>query len=618
MMDFERFMRLSLLAIALATLVLGGVFHFQGFDGYSARSFATGTAVVLVSLIVDVVRSLSKGEVGLDLVALASMAGCLFIGEYLAGNVVALMLTGGQMLEDYARARARREMTALLARAPRSAQRYEAGGLREVPIEAIKPGDLLLVRPGETVPVDGLVSDGARAMIDESALTGESIPIAKVSGDPVMSGSVNEGGAFDLTATETAAGSTYAGIVRLVESAQGSKAPMSRLADRYALGFLAVTLALSAAAYWLGGEIRALAVLVVATPCPLILAVPVAIVSGMSRAAKRGVLVKNGGALEAMAQVRVLCLDKTGTLTSGDPMLVSVETAPGRDRDAMLALAGALAQASSHVVSVAVAAAAREKALALPLPRDVDEHAGAGVTGHVDGLRLALGEKDFILDGRPVPLWADGVQAGRDEGGLLVFLAINGEAAAMLRFEDPRRPEAAASLEAARAAGVNRIVMITGDRPSVAARVAAGLPIDRIVAGVTPQGKVEAVAEESAHGTAMMVGDGVNDAPALAAAQVGVALGARGATASSEAADVVILVDSLARIPEGLRIAQRAFGLARQSVFVGLGLSLAGMVAALLGYLTPLTGALLQEAIDVAVILNALRALSGENSVERH
>ena len=611
-------MRLSLLAIALATLVLGGVFHFQGFDGYSARSFATGTAVVLVSLIVDVVRSLSKGEVGLDLVALASMAGCLFIGEYLAGNVVALMLTGGQMLEDYARARARREMTALLARAPRSAQRYEAGGLREVPIEAIKPGDLLLVRPGETVPVDGLVSDGARAMIDESALTGESIPIAKVSGDPVMSGSVNEGGAFDLTATETAAGSTYAGIVRLVESAQGSKAPMSRLADRYALGFLAVTLALSAAAYWLGGEIRALAVLVVATPCPLILAVPVAIVSGMSRAAKRGVLVKNGGALEAMAQVRVLCLDKTGTLTSGDPMLVSVETAPGRDRDAMLALAGALAQASSHVVSVAVAAAAREKALALPLPRDVDEHAGAGVTGHVDGLRLALGEKDFILDGRPVPLWADGVQAGRDEGGLLVFLAINGEAAAMLRFEDPRRPEAAASLEAARAAGVNRIVMITGDRPSVAARVAAGLPIDRIVAGVTPQGKVDAVAEESAHGTAMMVGDGVNDAPALAAAQVGVALGARGATASSEAADVVILVDSLARIPEGLRIAQRAFGLARQSVFVGLGLSLAGMVAALLGYLTPLTGALLQEAIDVAVILNALRALSGENSVERH
>jgi heavy metal translocating P-type ATPase len=618
MIDFERFMRLSLLATALATLLLGGVFYFQGWADYSARSFATGTAVVLVSLIVDVVRSLAKGEVGLDLVALASMAGCLFIGEYVAGNVVALMLTGGQMLEDYARARARREMTALLARAPRSAQRYEAGGLKEVPIEAIKPGDLLLVRPGETVPVDGLVSDGARAMIDEAALTGESIPIAKDPGDPVMSGSVNEGGAFDLTATETAARSTYSGIVRLVESAQGSKAPMSRLADRYALGFLAATLALSAAAYWIGGEIRALAVLVVATPCPLILAVPVAIVSGMSRAAKRGVLVKNGGALEAMAQVRVLCLDKTGTLTSGDPMLVSVETAPGRDADAMLALAGALAQGSSHVVSVAVAAAAREKALALPVPREVDEHAGAGITGHVDGLKLALGEKDFILDGGPVPLWADGVQDGRDEGGLLVFLAINGEPAAMLRFEDPRRPEAAASLEAARAAGVNRIVMITGDRPSVAARVAEGLPIDRIVAGVTPQGKVEAVAEESAHGSAMMVGDGVNDAPALAAAQVGVALGARGATASSEAADVVILVDSLARIPEGLRIAQRAFGLARQSVFVGLGLSLAGMVAALLGYLTPLAGALLQEAIDVAVILNALRALSGENSVERH
>ena len=216
-MDFERFVRLGLLFTALATLVLGGVFHTQGQTDYAARAFATGTAIVLASLVIDVIRSLAKGEVGLDLVALASMAGCLFIGEYLAGNVVALMLTGGQMLEDYARARARREMTALLSRAPRSAQRYEQGGLREVPIEAIKPGDLLLVRPGETVPVDGLVSDGARAMVDEAALTGESIPVAKEPGDPVMSGSVNEGGAFDLTATETAARSTYAGSARPVD-----------------------------------------------------------------------------------------------------------------------------------------------------------------------------------------------------------------------------------------------------------------------------------------------------------------------------------------------------------------------------------------------------------------
>lgn len=617
-MDFQRVARLGLLGFALSTLIVGGVTSFIGLQIWSDRAFALGTAVVLVSLVITVIRSLAKGEVGLDLVALASMAGCLFIGEYLAGNVVALMLTGGEMLEDYARARARREMTALLARAPRHAQRYEAGGLKEVAIEAIRPGDLILVRPGETVPVDGLVAGEGRAIVDEAALTGESIPVTKATGAAVMSGAVNAGGAFDLTTTETAERSTYSGIVRLVETAQASKAPLSRLADRYALGFLFVTLALSAAAYFVGGETRALAVLVVATPCPLILAVPVAIVSGMSRAAKRGVLVKNGGALEAMAQVRVLCLDKTGTLTSGDPELVAIETAPGRDAEAMLALAGAVAQGSSHVVSAAVAAAARQRRLELPVPRDVDEHAGAGITGHVDGLTLVLGEKDFVLDGQPVPDWADGAEGSRDEGGLLVFLSVNGEAAAMLRFEDPRRPDAAASLAAARAAGVARIVMITGDRPSVAARIAEGLPIDRIVAGVTPQGKVAAVAEESAHGTAMMVGDGVNDAPALAAAQVGVALGARGATASSEAADVVVLVDSLSRIPEGLRIAARAFGLARQSVWVGLGLSFAGMAAALFGYLTPLAGALVQEAIDVAVILNALRALRGENSVARH
>ena len=322
-MDFERVARLGLLGLALSTLIAGGVFYFNQMPVWSERAFALGTGVVLASLVITVIRSLAKGEVGLDLVALASMAGCLFIGEYLAGNVVALMLTGGEVLEEYARARARREMTALLSRAPRSAQRYEEGGLREVAIDVIRPGDLILVRPGETVPVDGLVAGEGRAIVDEAALTGESIPVTKDPGAPVMSGSVNQGGGFDLTATETAARSTYAGIVRLVETAQASKAPMSRLADRYALGFLFVTLALSGAAYVIGGEIRALAVLVVATPCPLILAVPVAIVSGMSRAAKRGVLVKNGGALEAMAQVRVLCLDKTGTLTSGDPELVA-------------------------------------------------------------------------------------------------------------------------------------------------------------------------------------------------------------------------------------------------------------------------------------------------------
>lgn len=614
----ERVFRLGQLAIALGSLITGAYFYFHNQTLWSERSFAIGTAIILFFLLIDVVRSLAKGELGLDLVALASMSGCLLIGENLAGNVVALMLTGGQMLEDYARARARREMTALLARAPRYAQRYEAGGLKDVPIASIHPGDLLLVRPGAIVPVDGIVADGTRALVDEAALTGESIPVVKLPAASVMSGSVNAGGAFDLTATQTAEASTYAGIVRLVEEAQGSKAPLSRLADRYALGFLLLTLVLSGAAYVIGGEVRALAVLVVATPCPLILAVPVAIVSGMSRAAKRGVLVKNGGALEAMAQVKVLCLDKTGTLTSGDPALVSIATAPGRDPDTMLALAGALAQSSSHVVSEAVAAAARAKGLDLPVPRDVDEHAGAGLSGHLDGLKLSLGERDFVLKGQPVPDWADGAQDGRDEGGLLVFLALHDEPVAVLRFEDPRRPDALASLEAARAAGVERIVMITGDRPRVAERVALGLPIDRIVAGVTPAGKVAAVTEESQYGTTMMVGDGVNDAPALAAAQIGVALGARGATASSEAADVVLLVDSLARVPEGLRIAQRSFELAKQSVWVGLGLSAAGMVAALLGYLTPLAGALLQEAIDVAVILNALRALSGENSPTRH
>jgi heavy metal translocating P-type ATPase len=602
----------GLLGWAVACLAAGAGLYATGRPEWAAMVWAAGTALVLAVLLWVIVGSLSRGEFGLDIVAAFSMAGSLLVWEPLAGIVIAVMFSGGQVLEDFAQARARREMTALLSRVPRSAQLHLDGHIAEVSLEDVKPGDRLLVRPGDIVAVDGTVASEV-AVVDQSALTGESLPVRKPAGASLMSGSTNAGGAFDMVATQLARDSTYAGIVRLVEAAQQSRAPMARLADRYALGFLAFTGVLTAAAWIASGDpVRALAVLVVATPCPLILAVPVAIVAGLSRSANRGVLVKSGGALEALARARVLLFDKTGTLTGGTPAVVALRPAPGASPDDLLATAASLAQGSPHVVSQAIAEEARRRGLRLTVPQAVEEEHGAGVEGLVGGHRVVLGSYELVA-GRSAPsAWAARALAGVDtDGGMTTFVARDGAMLGFLELADEVRPEARAALDAMRAGGVSRIVLVTGDRREIAQAIAGRLPIDTVIAEATPSAKVEAVTAEKTHGPTVMVGDGVNDAPALAAADVGIAMGARGAAASSEAADVVMLVDSLERLPDAFGIARRARQIALQSVFLGMGLSMAGMVAAALGYLTPVQGALLQEAIDVAAILNALRALTG-------
>ncbi len=444
-------------------------------------------------------------------------------------------------------------------------------------------------------------------------MTGEPIPVRRALGQPAMSGATNAGGAFDVVAERTAGDSTYAGIVRLVKEAQESKAPMARLADRYGLLFLALTLTLTGLTWLLTQDPRrTLAVLVVATPCPLILAVPVAIVAGLSRAAGHGVLVKTAAALEAMARARTLLLDKTGTLTGGTPRIVAVKVAAGFDPDDLLRMAAALAQGSQHVVSAALVAAARERGLDLPPPSLVHEEHGAGLVGVVEARPVVVGTVAHVTLHLPEAERAAvrAGQGGEAEGDVLTAVGVDGCFAGLLVVADTVREEARGALEAMRAAGIGRIVLVTGDREEVGAAVAARLPIDDVVADATPKDKVEVVRRESAEGVSVMVGDGVNDAPALAAADVGIAMGARGAAASSEAADAVILVDSLDRLPLAFAAARRARAIALQSVFVGMALSTAGMVAASLGYLTPLQGALIQEGIDVAVVLNALRVLA--------
>ncbi|MGE3872062.1 MAG: heavy metal translocating P-type ATPase [Parvibaculaceae bacterium] len=596
-----------LLSIAVAALVIGLLSKYWGDSAISAGSWMAGTLPVLLSLLVQIVQSLRRGDVGLDVVAALSMTAALLFGENLAANVVAIMYAGGQFLESFADNRAGRDMTALLARVPRTAIRQSGQGLEEVALDRLAPGDHVVVRSGEVVPVDGVAQDDA--LLDYASLTGEALPVKCPKDTEVLSGAGNASQTFTLVATRSAEQSTYSGIVRLVERARLSKAPMTRLADRYAMIFLTCTIALAGAAWAVTGDpIRGLSVLVVATPCPLILAVPVAIVSGLSRAARAGVLVKGGGALEALAAIRILVLDKTGTLTGGTPRLIFTKAAPPLSQDEALRLAASLDQASTHPIAKALVTEARSRQLALSPPSQVVETPGEGLQGRVDGKALSIGGIGYVRKrartNRKLLL-----SASKTAGTVLAALAISGRASALFGLADKPRDGVLPLLRSVRDMGVSRIVLASGDRQAVADAIARDLPIDLVRGDLDPNGKVAIIQAEARHGPVMMVGDGVNDAPALAVADVGVAMGATGAAASAEAADVVIVQDRLDALLPALRIARRARIVALQSVSVGLGLSAVGMLVAAFGYLPPVKGALFQEAIDILVILNALRVL---------
>jgi heavy metal translocating P-type ATPase len=603
---------LGLLALGL----LAGLAASAAGESGAADAFWAVTAVAGFALVaISIVQTLLRRQVGVDIVALLAIAGALVLTQYLAGAVIAVMLGSGRALEDYANARSRRELSALLARAPRVVHRYEKGAIESVPPESVQPGDLLLVMPGEVVPVDGVIV-GIPAVLDESALTGEASPVERADGEQVRSGVTNAGQPFDLRAIATAEESTYAGIVRLVEEAETLKAPFVRLADRFALAFVPFSLALAGAAWAVSGDpVRALAVIVVATPCPLILAAPVAIVAGISRAAKRGVVIKGGGALETLARARVLLFDKTGTLTMGRPVVSSIE-APGLpDARELLRLAASVEQVSPHVLAAAIVHAAKERGLTLSVPSGATEETGMGVRGNVEGQIVAAGRLEWVAPEEPPPDWVRRLRRRLFFDGFAhTFVSLDGALAGAIIMEDPVRLDTPRTLRALRRTGIKRIVMVTGDRRDIAEAVGSAVGVDLVLAERTPAEKVEAVTDEKKNGVTIMVGDGINDAPALAAADVGVAMGARGATASSQAADVVLVVDRLDRLAEALHIARRARRIALQSVLFGMGLSGIAMLGAAAGYVTPVAGAFLQEAIDVAVILNALRALTGYQS----
>ena len=612
----ERLFRRALALIALLGLLVGFVAWYLGRSDWADWSWAVGTGAVVAGLLASMIRDFSAGRIGVDAVAFVSMSGALVLGQNLAGIVVAIMYAGGNMLEDFAVARAERDLRSLIDRAPKIAHRRTGSTIEDVPIEQVLVGDEILVRAGEVIPVDGIVTSRL-AMIDEAALTGEPIPVAHQAGELVRSGSLNAGDTFEIRASAPASESTYAGIVRMVSAAQTAKSPFIRLADRYALLLLPITLLLAGGGWLYSNDpIRGLAVLVVATPCPLILAAPVAFIAGVARAAKRGILIKGSGPLEALARTHTAIFDKTGTLTVGGARLVAVEAAPEQSTEEILRTAASLEQASHHVVAAAIVEAAMAKGLKLSVPSQVRETMGSGLEGSVDGRSVRVGSHQLVHGARKPEAWAArALRRAAWRSALSVFVAVDGRTIGAVLLADELRPESPRAVQALRTAGVSRIVMVTGDRAEAAQTIGAALDLDAVLSDRDPADKVEAVAAEQRQYPTLMVGDGINDAPALAAANVGIAMGARGASASSEAADVVILVDRLDRVSDAVTIAKRAHGIALQSIVAGMGMSGLAMLVAAVGLLPPVAGALTQEAIDVAVILNALRALTSGHKV---
>ncbi len=598
----------------LLVAAVAGVLTATPWSGVSPWLLAGFAVLMAARSAWAMVLELRRGTFGVDILAVTAIVASVVVGEYWAAIVIVLMLTGGEALEDYAANRAKRDLTALLSRAPQLGHRLLADGSTEdVSIEAVVPGDQVVVRANEVVPVDGtLVSEVG--VFDESSLTGESLPVERSAGEEVLSGGVNGQAAVVLLVTRAAKDSQYQQIVSLVESAAASTSPMVRLADRIALPFTAVAFVIAGVAWLVSGDpVRFAEVLVVATPCPLIIAAPVAFMAGMSRSAREGAIVKSSATLEKFHRAKAFAFDKTGTLTQGEPSLVEVLSPGVVEPDELLRLAASAEQFSAHVLAAAVIKAATGRGLVLAGSTDAEESTANGVTAHIDGHTVVVGKRSFIsatvgqeIDRTPL-----------DSGELAVYVAIDGAMAGSLVFRDEVRSNARATVDSLRAQGIRRIVMLTGDDRPTAEHVAAALGIDDVRANCLPVDKVTAVTAITER-PVVMVGDGVNDAPVLAAADVGIAMGARGSTAASESADVVILRDDVSRVARALTVGRETVNVALQSIWVGIGLSVALMIIAAFGVLPALIGAWLQEGVDVVSILWALRAATGSKEDQSH
>jgi heavy metal translocating P-type ATPase len=588
---------------ALATIV-GLVLAFTNHQTIADWIIGSVAIAEVFPLLWEMWEDIRSGKYGVDILAATAIVASVLLHQFWAGMVVVLMLTGGKALEDFAEHRAKSELDALLEHAPQTARVIRKGKTLEVPVEDIRINDKIIIKAGELVPVDAIIIEGT-ASFDESSLTGESLPQPKGKNASLLSGSIDLDGAVTVRATATAADSQYQQIIRLVRGAAATRAPFVRLADRYSVPFTFLAYALGSAVWIISGHaIRFLEVIIVATPCPLLLAAPIALISGMTRASRYGIIVKTGSALERLAEAKTFAFDKTGTLTRGEPSVDTVTAFSGFTRDEVLSLAASLEQSSAHVLAQAIVNKAKSKNLKLVKAKHVQEISGRGVQATLKGKQLLVGRLSLLQE-HDVKLPPNLKTSSLDRTA--AYVAVDGRLAGIITLSDEIRPEAIATLDQLRKFGIREIIMVTGDNKAAARVVAKQLGITHVHAETLPADKVHIVTETKDR-PIIFVGDGVNDAPVLTAADVGIALGARGSAAASESADVVIMLDDISRVATGLEIAQRTFKIARQSIVVGILLSVILMVLFASGFFTPLLGAILQEVVDVVVIFNALRA----------
>lgn len=598
---FREYLHFGLVIIAII-IALG--LDIAGYDRYAHFILGASALFSSIPILKDIYDSLKHRQYGVDILAATAIITSVLLGEYWAGMIIVLMLTGGEALEDYAENRAKTELTALLDRAPKKAHVLRGRKTVDIAVGQVKVGDKLIIKPGEVVPVDATIVEG-RSSFDESSLTGESLPLDKAHGDTILSGSINVDSSITVKALHTAKDSQYEQIIQLVKAASSSQSPFVRLADHYSVPFTIIAFVIAGGAWILSGDVlRFLQVLVVATPCPLILAAPIALISGMSRAARHGVIIKNGGALERLAAVQTVGFDKTGTLTQGEPIVHDVSTFNSFSKKQVLEAAGALEQNSPHILAKAIVNEALKNKYKLPKTKGVVEKPGYGVSGVVERKNVLVGKLNFMKD-QGIPLPAKLKLANYTKTAS--FVAIDGVLAGSISFMDEIRPEAKGTLSALKRLGVKHLLMVTGDNKSTANAIAKQIGITDVTAEALPADKLLAI-ENVAHKPVAFVGDGVNDAPVLTAADVGIALGARGSTAASESADVVVMLDDLSRVSTSIEIAQRTFKIAKQSILIGIFISIGLMFIFASGRFAPVYGAAIQEVVDIIVIINALRA----------
>lgn len=593
MKNFQKF----LLTVLVGVAALASEFIF-GQPRVAFWLVAIVGGLTAISMLIGMIKTLRSGRYGVDILAITAIVATLVVGEYWASLMILIMLTGGDSLEDYANRQASRELRALLDNSPQTAHRVAGDKITDIPVDDVAVGDLILVKPGEIVPVDGQVVEGD-TFVDEASLTGESKPIEKQPNDFLMSGSINGDVALRFKVTKKASDSQYQTLVKLVKESQAKPARFVRLADRYAVPFTLISYTIAGVAWFVSKDpVRFAEVLVVASPCPLILAAPVALVAGMSRSSRNGIVVKTGTTIEKLARAQTIAFDKTGTLTEGRLSVDQIKPTSQISETDLLRYAASAEQESTHILARSLVAYAKDQKLQLLPVADLTEQTGQGVKATVNGKAVCVGKAEFA-----------GTTAKVATEQTIVFISVGGQYCGYITFKDIVRPEAKTTVTQLKELGLQHLIMITGDHASIADQIAAQVGITEIHAECLPEEKIKVLQDlTDSERPSIMVGDGVNDAPALAVADVGIAMGAHGSTAASESADAVILRDDLSRVSEAVRISQNTMRIARESVLIGISICIILMLIASTGVIPALLGAILQELVDTVSILSALRA----------